>query len=79
MENEDMNFEDSLKKLEEIANQLEKNDSDLDKSVKLFEEGTKLSKKCNEILEAAEKRITILINDGKDNFTEENFNPDESE
>lgn len=79
MKEEDINFEDALKKLESIANELEKNDSDLDKSVKLFEEGTKLSKKCSEILEAAEKRITILINDGKDNFEEEDFNPNESE
>ncbi len=78
MKDEDINFEDALKKLEEIASQLEKNDSDLDKSVELFEEGTKLSKKCSEILQKAEKRITILINDGKDNFTEEEFNPTES-
>ena len=79
MNKEDINFEESMKKLEEIANKLEKNDLDLDESVKVFEEGMKLSKKCSEILENAEKRITILINDGKDNLTEENFSTDIAE
>jgi exodeoxyribonuclease VII small subunit len=79
MSKEDINFEDAMKQLEEIANKLEKNDLDLDKSVEFFEEGMKLSKKCSEILENAEKRITILINDGKDNLTEENFSTDSAE
>jgi exodeoxyribonuclease VII small subunit len=70
---ENINFEEAMKQLEEIANQLEKNELDLDKAVEKFEEGMKLSKKCSEILENAEKKITILINDGKDNFEEENF------
>ena len=69
-----LNFETAMKQLEEIANQLERNDLDLDKAVEKFEEGMKLSKKCSEILENAEKKITILINDGKDNFNEEEFN-----
>ncbi len=73
MSEKDINFEEAMKKLEEIANELEKNDLDLDKAVEKFEEGMKLSKKCSEILENAEKRITILINDGKDNFSEEKF------
>ena len=72
-ENNDLNFETAMKQLEDIANQLEKNELDLDKAVEKFEEGMKLSKKCNEMLENAEKKITILINDGKDNFNEENF------
>ena len=71
---ENLNFETAMKQLEEIANQLEKNDLDLDKAVEKFEEGMKLSKKCSEILENAEKKIPILINDGKDNFSEEEFN-----
>ena len=71
---ENLNFETAMKQLEEIANQLERNDLDLDKAVEKFEEGMKLSKKCSEILENAEKKITILINDGKDNFGEEEFN-----
>lgn len=79
MEKNDINFEESMKQLEEIANKLEQNDLDLDKSVELFEEGMKLSKQCSEILESVEKRITILINDGKDNLTEEKFETNSAE
>lgn len=67
------NFEETIKKLETIASELEKGDLNLDESVTKFEEGMKLSKTCNDILENAEKRISILIK--KDNeVTEENFN-----
>ena len=70
---EDINFEEAMKPWEEIANELEKNDLDLDKAVEKFEEGMELSKKCNEILTNAEKKITILINNGDNDFTEESF------
>lgn len=70
----DINFEDTIKELETIANQLEKGDLNLDESVKRFEEGMALSKKCTKILDEAEKKITILITDGEDT-KEENFTP----
>ncbi len=73
-DNKEINFEDTMKKLENIANELEKGDLDLDTSVSKFEEGMKLSKKCNEILENAEKRISILIHNGED-IKEEDFVP----
>ena len=60
-ENENLSFEETMKKLEEIATELEKNDLDLDTSVAKFEEGMELSKQCNKMLEEAEKRISILI------------------
>lgn len=72
-EDKKFNFEIAMKQLEEIANELEKNELDLDEAVEKFEEGMKLSKQCSEILENAEKKITILINDGKNNFSEEKF------
>ena len=67
------NFEDKMKKLEEIANELEKGNLNLDDSVSKFEEGMKLSKDCSKILEEAEKKITILIKDEDNNLTEEKF------
>ena len=69
---EDLNFESAMEQLEEIAKELENGDLPLEKSVEKFEEGIKLSKKCNEILEKAEKRIPILIN-SDDELKEENF------
>ena len=73
MESENVNFEDIMKQLEIIANELEKGNLNLDESVKKFEEGIKLSKKCNEILEKAEKKISILISNGEE-LKEEEFN-----
>ena len=66
-------FEDNMKKLEEIANELEKGDLDLDTSVSKFEEGMKLSKECSEMLEKAEKKITMLIKGENGELAEENF------
>ena len=65
-------FEDSMNKLETIVTELEKGDLSLDESVEKFEEGIKISKECNKILENAEKKITILLeNNGE--LEEENF------
>ena len=63
-------------KLEEIACELEKGELNLDESVNKFEEGMKLSKSCKEMLDTAEKKITMLItDDGK--IEEKNFIPEE--
>lgn len=62
MENKEKDFEELMKNLEEITAQLESENLTLDKSVELFEKGMKISKECNEKLENAEKRITMLIN-----------------
>lgn len=66
------NFEESMKKLEEIVVELENGNLNLDESVSKFEDGMKLAKKCNVMLETAEKKITILLEkDGE--LKEENF------
>ncbi len=73
MENNEVSFEDKMKRLEEIAVELEKGDLDLDTSVTKFEEGMKISKECNEMLEKAEKKITMLIKGENGKLAEENF------
>lgn len=70
---EENSFEENMKKLEQIATELEKGDLDLDTSVAKFEEGMKLPKKCSEILEKAEKKITVLIKGEDGELAEENF------
>ena len=55
------NFEENMQGLENIVQELEMGDLNLEESIKKFEKGIELSKKCNEILEDAEKKITILI------------------
>ncbi len=73
-----LNFEEAIKDLEKIASELEKGDLDLEASVSKFEEGMELSKKCNSLLENAEKRISILLKDG-DTIKEENFIQEDNE
>lgn len=62
MRKSEKNFEELITELEDITNKLEKDNLTLDDSVQLFEKGMKISKECNEKLESAEKRITMLIN-----------------
>jgi exodeoxyribonuclease VII small subunit len=54
-------FEDALNKLEKIVSQLEEGDISLEESLKLFEEGIRLSRVCNQKLDEVEKRVEILI------------------
>ena len=65
---EDLTFEEAMKKIETIAGELENDNLDLDTSVKKFEEGMKLSKQCNKILEDAERKITVLIDGEEKDF-----------
>ena len=66
------NFEKNMSDLENIVTELEKGDLNLDESISKFEEGIRISKECNKILEEAEKKITILLEkDGE--LKEENF------
>ena len=68
----EMNFEKAIEELELIAQELESGKLNLDDSIKKFEDGMKLSKKCTEYLENAEKKITVLIEKNGE-FSEENF------
>ena len=69
---EEKNFEKSMQDLENIVTELEKGDLNLDESVKKFEEGMKIAKQCNNILENAEKKITILL-ENNGNLEEKSF------
>lgn len=53
-------FEDSLSRLHEISELLESTEVGLEESVKLYEEGMKLSKECYKVLDKAELKITEL-------------------
>lgn len=71
-----VNFEENMETLEKIVTELEKGDLNLDESIAKFEDGIKISKECNKILEEAEKKIIILLEkDGE--VKEENFTAEE--
>lgn len=58
-----LKFEEALGRLEEIVKALEKGDLPLDDSLKIFEEGVRLSKLCLKMLDEAEKKVEILLAD----------------
>jgi exodeoxyribonuclease VII small subunit len=57
-------FEEQLTALETVVERLERGELSLDESVRLFEEGVKLSNACKKELEAAEGRIQVLVERG---------------
>jgi len=77
-------FENALARLETIVTELERGELPLEESLKIFEEGVKLSKTCLKILDEAEKKVEILVQDkdGKKRiqaFSIEEESPDEPE
>ena len=65
MTKKNLNFEDSLAKLEGIVDALEDNDVSLEESLKKFEEGIKLVKDCQKQLKEAELKVNKLMGDGE--------------
>ncbi|MBS1801618.1 MAG: exodeoxyribonuclease VII small subunit [Acidobacteria bacterium] len=57
-------FEKRLTDLEAVVDRLEQGDLPLDESVRLFEEGMKLSQSCKRDLDDAEGRIQVLLEQG---------------
>ncbi len=54
-------FEEQLTQLEAVVDRLERGDLTLDESVRLFEDGVRLSNACKGELDAAEGRIQVLL------------------
>lgn len=62
---ENMTFEQAMKRLEEIIKMLEDDQTSLDNSVELFQEGITLSQFCSHKLESVEDRIAKILIDGE--------------
>lgn len=60
-----LSFEKAMEQLEQIVQELESEELPLEKAIKKFEEGIKLSKFCNQKLEESEKKVTVLM-EGQD-------------
>ncbi len=54
-------FEKNLAELEQVVKALEASDVSLDEMIALFEKGVGLTKECTEALNAAEQKITVLM------------------
>ena len=68
-------FEVSLKKLETIVAQLERGDLPLEDSIKIFEEGMRLSAECKKQLEEAEGKVEMLVKRRDGSMSKEPFAP----
>ena len=60
-----LSFEKALEQLETTVRQLEGDQVSLDESLKLFEDGVRLSRQCTEALDKAEQRVLTLVEGGK--------------
>jgi len=63
---EDLPFEASLERLEKIVDRLEAGDVELEEALAAFEEGVRLAKRCAAQLDQAERRVEILVQEGRE-------------
>ena len=75
----EMKFESALERLEEIVASLESGTTDLDDSIKLFEEGMQLVKFCSMKLDEVKKKVEILVKKGDGEIVKEDFNREKDE
>ena len=73
MDQQTLNFEDGLKRLEEIVRQMEQGNASLEESLNLFEEGTRLVAQCGKQLDEAELRVVRLMKGSDGNPVEMEF------
>ncbi len=62
MSSKNPSFEDNMQRLEQIVRKMEQGDVPLEESLKLFQEGTELVRKCTELLDNAKMQVQMVIN-----------------
>ena len=60
--NKNPTFEDNMQRLEQIVRRMEQGDVPLEESLKLFQEGTELVRKCTELLDNAKLQVQLVVN-----------------
>ena len=73
----EMKFEDAIEKLEKIVAELEEGGLPLEKSLKKFEEGIKLSRFCSKKLKEAERKIELLTKTAEGELETKPFEPED--
>jgi exodeoxyribonuclease VII small subunit len=61
----EIRFEDTIKKLEKIVEDLEKGELSLDEALKKYQEGIELARLCAQRLDSAKKKIDVLVKNKK--------------
>lgn len=72
-------LEEAMARLSEIVASLEKGDTDLDTSLKLYEEGVALVRLCSDRLDKAEQKVHLLRVDADGNAVSEPFSVNDTE
>ncbi len=67
-------FEEALSRLEEISSVMEKGETGLEESVKLYKEGVELAVYCSKILNKAEQQVKELSENAEGVFSKKDFN-----
>lgn len=70
MTTENKSFEEMMKELENIVNQLDHDTISLEKSLELYQQGIALSKSCEKTLSDAEKKVAELMDKEEDESNE---------
>ncbi len=65
----EMTFEQAMKELEEVVTKLERGDVALEDSIRLYERGAELKKRCEDKLKAAEEKVASITLDAEGNPT----------
>ena len=73
MNKQNMTFEASMQRLEQIVRTMERGDVPLEESLKLFQEGTELVRTCNELLENAQLQVKKIMTAPDGSPVEEDF------
>lgn len=66
LENKELSFEEALEQLEIIVKKLEEPDVPIEKAIKYYEQGMKLSKICDKVLSNAEKQMTEILDENNE-------------
>jgi exodeoxyribonuclease VII small subunit len=64
----EVKFEEALKKLEKIVQDLERGELTLDEALKKYQEGVELSRLCSQRLDQAKKKVDLLAKNKKGDF-----------
>jgi exodeoxyribonuclease VII small subunit len=72
-------FEEAMQRLEEVVQSLESGELSLDDSLKVFEEGMRLARYCSDKLEEAERKVTMLVQEGGGENAQVPFDSNEAE
>jgi len=76
---DELSFEEAMKRLEETVRRLEAGNLTLEQAIGLFEEGTRLAQLCNEQLDAAELRVSRLVQTPSGSWVEAEFGSEAQE